>query len=167
MRVKDTFCSYCGSKHIDGMYPKTCVTCGIPVWDNPAPVAVLLIEHKNGVYLTRRAIEPGKGLLALPGGYMIVGETWQEAAAREAMEEIQIVIDPKEISLVTVKSSSNSRSLLVIGYTRITDVSILPFVKNEETEERVLVHNSVELAFPTHTDVLATLFDSRHQKCRP
>ncbi len=165
--MKNTFCSYCGSKYELGDYPKTCPSCLVQVWDNPAPVAVLLIEYDNGIYLVKRGIEPGKGLLALPGGYMVVGESWQEAGAREAMEEIQIRIEPKEISLIQVCSSSNMRNLLIFGYVKVKKDDILPFVKNEETEERVYVKEHVKLAFPTHTEVLENFFLSHRYKHRP
>ena len=155
---KDIFCSYCGAKYNDSSYPKTCIACHNQVWDNPNPVAVLLIEYDGGIYLVKRGIEPGKGLLALPGGYMVVGETWQQAAAREAMEEIQIQIDPNKIVFVKVCSSSNMRSLLIFGYVKVKKEDILPFVKNDETEERVYTKKHVPLAFPTHTEVLEKVF---------
>lgn len=164
---KDTFCSYCGAKYSIGVYPKTCATCKTMIWDNPLPVAVLLIEYNDGIYLVRRGIEPGRGLLALPGGYIVVGETWQEAAAREAMEEIQVKIDPKMIGLVSVCSSTNFKNILAFGYVKVTDNAVLPFVKNEETEERILVHEYVDLVFPTHAEILEDFFMSRRYKRRP
>ncbi|MFI2188673.1 NUDIX domain-containing protein [Streptomyces sioyaensis] len=37
--------------------------------------------------MIRRALPPGRGRLALPWGYLKVGESWREAAVRELREE--------------------------------------------------------------------------------
>jgi len=38
-----------------------------------------LIPVHDGLLFVRRGIEPRKGKLALPGGFINLGETWQEA----------------------------------------------------------------------------------------
>ena len=60
-----------------------CPTCGS--WRNPAPVSVLVVPANDGVLVIRRNIPP-VGKLALPGGFIDLGETWQQAGAREAHE---------------------------------------------------------------------------------
>ena len=53
---------------------------------------------KNGkVLLARHTYGSGKGKLIIPGGYVNVGETPQEALKREFMEETQIEVEPMEI----------------------------------------------------------------------
>src|ERR1700691_4131277 len=42
--------------------------------------------------MCRRAIEPRVGFWTLPAGYMELGETLEEGAAREALEEAEAVI---------------------------------------------------------------------------
>jgi len=44
------------------------------------------------ILLVKRAHMPGKGLWAIPGGRVNPGETLQEAAAREIMEETGILV---------------------------------------------------------------------------
>ena len=56
-------------------------------------VGVGAITIKDGrVLLVKRAIEPGKGLWAIPGGKLKLGETLQECAAREILEETGVTI---------------------------------------------------------------------------
>lgn len=44
----------------------------------------------------KRAASPGKGLWAIPGGMIELGETLQEAAEREVLEETGIIIQAGE-----------------------------------------------------------------------
>jgi len=56
-------------------------------------VGVGAITVKDGkVLLVKRGIEPSKGLWAIPGGTLKLGETLQECAAREILEETDIRI---------------------------------------------------------------------------
>ena len=56
-------------------------------------VGVGAITIKDGkVLLVKRGIEPSKGLWAIPGGTLKLGETLQECAAREILEETGITI---------------------------------------------------------------------------
>ncbi|PKN10621.1 MAG: NUDIX hydrolase [Deltaproteobacteria bacterium HGW-Deltaproteobacteria-7] len=56
-------------------------------------VGVGAITVKEGkILLVKRGIEPSKGLWAIPGGTLKLGETLQECAAREILEETGIKI---------------------------------------------------------------------------
>ncbi|MDO9528191.1 MAG: NUDIX hydrolase [Syntrophales bacterium] len=60
--------------------------------DSPR-VGVGAIVLKDGkVLLVKRGIPPSKGLWAIPGGSVELGETLQEAAEREILEETGLVI---------------------------------------------------------------------------
>ncbi|MBN2516294.1 MAG: NUDIX hydrolase [Deltaproteobacteria bacterium] len=56
--------------------------------------AVVIKDSK--VLLVRRGIPPSKGLWAIPGGHIELGETIQETAEREIFEETGIVIKAGE-----------------------------------------------------------------------
>ncbi|MBO1075332.1 NUDIX domain-containing protein [Roseomonas marmotae] len=73
----------------------TCADCGFIAYENPKIVAGAVVEAEGGILLCRRAIQPRAGFWTLPAGFMEMGETVEEAAAREAWEEAQarIVVD--------------------------------------------------------------------------
>ena len=62
-----------------------------------------IIEKDDRIVLIRRGSEPFKGMLAIPGGYVEVGETVEQAAIREAKEETSL--DVKLIDMLGVYSS--------------------------------------------------------------
>ncbi|PZP38913.1 MAG: NUDIX hydrolase, partial [Azospirillum brasilense] len=66
----------------------TCADCGFIAYENPKIVvgAVVALDG-DSVLLCRRAIEPRRGFWTIPAGYMELGETAAEGAAREAWEE--------------------------------------------------------------------------------
>jgi hypothetical protein len=71
---RDTFCSHCGAAFTDTtIYPRTCATCGVQIWANTIPVAVVLLPvidgAQTGPLVVRRAIPP-IGKLALVGGFV-------------------------------------------------------------------------------------------------
>src|SRR5215813_3436542 len=95
---KNQHCSFCGNRFDESqLFPRTCSHCNNITYINPLPVAVLLLPVDDGLLLIRRNIEPQMGKLALPGGFINLGESWQMAAARELFEETGIEIDAKEI----------------------------------------------------------------------
>ena len=70
-----------------------CPDCGHIAYQNPLVVVGSVVAADGRVLLCRRAIEPRRGFWTLPAGYLELGETLQEAAAREAQEEAQAAID--------------------------------------------------------------------------
>ncbi len=64
-----------------------CVDCGHIDYENPKVVVGTVVVSDDKVLMCRRAIEPRRGFWTLPAGYLELGETLEEGAAREAMEE--------------------------------------------------------------------------------
>jgi ADP-ribose pyrophosphatase YjhB (NUDIX family) len=69
-----------------------CADCGHVAYENPKVVVGSVVVAGDQILMCRRAIEPRKGFWTLPAGYMELGETLEEGAAREALEEAQAVI---------------------------------------------------------------------------
>ena len=154
-----TYCSFCGSQYTaDQAWPRVCASCGNTTYRNPLPVSVVLLPIDAGLLTVRRAIEPRRGQLALPGGFINHGEAWQAAGAREVFEETGIVIDPAAIQDFAVRSAPDG-TVLIFGLAAPLRASDLPtFVPNEETSELVVIGQATPLAFPLHTVVAGDYF---------
>ena len=87
------FCPNCGGKNIQNVNMRKwkCDDCGFTLYNNVAAAVGLVIQNKNGkVLFEKRAKEPRKGFLALPGGFVDPNETAEEACFRECKEEIGV-----------------------------------------------------------------------------
>src|ERR1700712_3199211 len=69
-----------------------CADCGYVAYENPKGVVGSVVVVDGRVLMCRRAIEPRKGFWTLSAGYLELGETLEEGAAREALEEAEAVI---------------------------------------------------------------------------
>src|SRR5262245_14971793 len=158
-------CSYCGARYAPGAgWPRTCPSCGEMAWSNPLPVAVVLhpvdfADGRTGLVVVRRDIEPFRGEIALPGGFIETGESWQEAAVRELREETDLTAKSDEIELFDVHSSFNGYTLLVFGLLPPRPFDSLPEPgPTEESMEWLVLDEPVRLCFPTHTQAMADFF---------
>ena len=83
-------CPVCGKEGfaINNVKSKRCEGCGFVLYFNAisATVAVIMNE-KDEILVARRAKEPAKGTLDLPGGFADSMETAEEAVIREVLEE--------------------------------------------------------------------------------
>lgn len=120
-------------------------------FSNPVPVAVALVPYKNNLLGIRRGIEPRKGGIAFPGGYINSGETFNQALSREVFEETGIVIPIDSWTLFHIGDSVQSNRLLIFGVCSEIKAFDLSF-KSPETEEVLLIEASTDLTFPLHND---------------
>ncbi len=161
MQLKNSHCSFCGSRFSgQSSWPRTCPACGNTTYLNPIPVAVVLVPLDSGVVLIRRNTEPQKGTLTLPGGYIDLGETWQEAGQRELLEETGIEIDAGGLRLYDVMNGLDG-TLVVFGLAEEQPRSSLRPFSSAETQEVVLIDRPIELGFAMHTEVVRRFFAER------
>ena len=159
---KNAHCGWCGVRFAEQKtYPRKCFRCGNDTYINPLPVTVAMLPvvipdssaqiNRVGLLLQQRNIEPKKGYWALPGGYLDIGETWQEGMSREVREETGIVIDPTRLKLFCVDLATNNNLLIFGLYEDQLKWEDINFIPNEESTAIKVLTKPEELAFPTHT----------------
>jgi 8-oxo-dGTP diphosphatase len=107
-------CPRCG-KPPQIAYPRSivCPHCGYAAFYNPKPVACALPETERGeIWLLRRGFEPKVGSWSMPGGFVDLGESVEDAARREVQEEMGIEI--AITGLVGVYSRAEDRTVVVV-----------------------------------------------------
>lgn len=134
------YCSECGSTELSsagearGTAPRIdCRRCGARHHRNPRLVACCIAEWNGQVLLCRRAIEPGAGLWALPGGRVEASEPVQRAAAREAKEEACAIVD--DLVLFRVYNLPKFNEVITVFRGQLRDGR---FAAGDETREAAL-----------------------------
>ncbi len=128
-----------------------CVKCGYVAYENPKVVVGSVIGLGQRILLCRRAIDPRKGYWTIPAGYLELGETLQEGATREALEEaeVSIAID----GILGVFSIARIGQVQVIFRARFADASAPWFAPGPESlEVRLFSWDEIpraDIAFPS------------------
>ena len=82
-------CPVCGSTlfDINNAKSKHCTACGFVYYINPSAATAAFILREGRLLVARRAKDPARGTLDLPGGFIDIGETAEQGIAREVAEE--------------------------------------------------------------------------------
>ena len=149
------FCSRCGSKNIygfiDGNNRFHCSGCNTIHYENPKPTATIICTRNHELLLAKRAFSPAKGEWGLPGGFMELNETLNEAAARELKEETNL--DGTVTGILSTCSHYGTifGDILLIGVEmQVTDFS--PMKAGDDAEEIAFfsIDNLPDIAFYCH-----------------
>jgi ADP-ribose pyrophosphatase YjhB (NUDIX family) len=87
------FCSKCGATlnatvpDGDNKLRYVCGQCSAVHYENPKLVVGCVTEYQGSILLCKRSIEPRLGYWTVPAGFMELGETLAQGAARETLEE--------------------------------------------------------------------------------
>lgn len=93
------FCPKCGSENFveNNAKSKKCSDCGFTYYFNSSAAVVAVIENAEGeILVATRAKEPAKGTFDLPGGFIDMYESAEDAVRREIREETRLFITSAE-----------------------------------------------------------------------
>lgn len=158
------FCSSCGHKVAfyipsgDNRERHICDNCDTIHYSNPRIITGSLPIHEGKVLLCKRAIEPRYGLWTLPAGFMENGETTEEGAIRETLEEAcaNVIIE----SLFCVYNIPNISQVYMIYLGKLSEPH---FAAGEESlDVKLFTQEEIpwnDLAFPVMRKTLQHYFD--------
>jgi 8-oxo-dGTP pyrophosphatase MutT (NUDIX family) len=90
------YCPQCGSGRFleNNFKSKKCENCGFTYYFNSsAATAAFITDPEGRLLVAKRAKDPAKGALDLPGGFVDLYETAEEAIQREVLEETGLQIN--------------------------------------------------------------------------
>ena len=167
------YCSLCGSavsRRIpdgDNLPRYVCDNCDTVHYQNPKIVTGCIIKYDEKILLCRRAIEPRYGLWTIPAGFMELGETTCNAAARETYEEAMAVVQIDE--LFAVYNIPHVSQVYFIYRAHLESPDFAP--GEESLETQLFSENEIpwdQLAFPVVRASLTRYFESlRTSDTRP
>jgi len=151
------FCEMCGTptqiKIPDGdereRHVCTDPTCGHIAYQNPKIVVGAVCTYNDKVLLCKRAIEPCIGKWGYPQGFLELGETSRQGAARETWEEAGVKYDPTASDLLAIYNLAGMQIQMIYRAELETD----DFEAGHESSDVMFVSWEDipwdELAFPT------------------
>ena len=152
------FCPLCGGAlgrqpvPPDQREQSVCAACGFVFYLNPKVVAATIPEQNGDVLLTRRSINPGRGLWTFPGGFVDFGETATDAAIRETFEETGLAVELTGLLNVFTYPAS---PIIIVYRARVTSGTLTTCDENDALEW--VAPSAIpweQLAFPSTTEAL-------------
>lgn len=161
------FCNLCGHpvEHRvpdgDNLPRALCPQCGHIQYFNPRIIVGCIPEAPDGrVLMCRRAIEPRLGLWTFPAGFMELGESAVDGAARECAEESQADVEIEGLVAMIDVPYISQLYLVYRGHMRSPQHG-----PTHESSEVTLMHESEipwkDIAFPTVWHGLRLFFADR------
>ena len=149
-------CAAClTEEHIDGRDRFICKKCGWINYRNPLPVISCLVLNRQGeLLLIKRGIEPSKGAWALPGGFMEIEETPEEAGRRELKEETGLDGRPGRQVGVDAHISPMYGHLIMIGIEYLVDNFDLEIGDDAADAKFYPVDKLPEIPFKSHINLI-------------
>ena len=123
------FCAECGSQVAERGDAQSaprrydCAACGTTHYENPRVIVSCLVCWNDKILTCRRSQEPARGQWTVPSGFLECGETLEECAVRETMEETGVILEAGRLQLYSVM---NMTAIEQVGIAFRTTVSADP-----------------------------------------
>lgn len=143
---KFKFCPMCAAPLVERRKDRVecSASCGFVNYDNPTPVAAVVVEFEDKIVLAHNRSWPGafNGLIT---GFVDHGEGASECAVREVKEELDL--DAAAPTLIGVYPFERMNQIIVGYHVQATGVIAL----NEELDSYILVPPEACLVWPAGT----------------
>ncbi|MEN8209406.1 MAG: bifunctional hydroxymethylpyrimidine kinase/phosphomethylpyrimidine kinase [Candidatus Fermentibacteria bacterium] len=156
------FCAMCGEQL--GKSPGEhghlfCRQCGFIHYRNPLPAVALMVHDGERILLVKRAVQPKKGMLSLPGGFLETGETPEECGRRELLEETNLhILDSR---LLGVESDMTAYGGIILAVLEVKEWEGTEQAGDDASEVIWCpVREVPELAFRAHNRLVAELMNT-------
>ena len=163
------YCPRCGEalkpRRMKGEGPElqACPNCSFVHYQDPKVATGTLFTLDGGIVLTQRAIKPSYGKWVFPGGFVDLGERVEEAAIREAKEEVNL--DVKIDRLLNVYSYEDSAVVIIAYAAHVVGGNLQ--AKDESLDVKIFPPAQIpwaELAFRSTQDAIKDYLASSHQR---
>lgn len=160
------YCSQCGQPvrlqipQGDNRERHVCGACGTIHYQNPKVVTGCIPVWEDKILLCRRAIRPRYGYWTLPAGFMENGESTQQGAVRETLEEANARVDVQ--ALYTTFNLPHIDQIYMLFRGRLLDLDFGP--GEESLEVRLFDESQIpwdDLAFAVVAETLKLYFAER------
>ncbi len=162
------FCPYCATAlspaDDHGVLRPTCPACGFIAYQNPTPAVGVILERRGEIILVRRRYQPRAGLWSLPAGFMEYGESPEETAIRETLEETGLRIELDRLQGAYKGSSEGGNRVILLVYrARILGGRARP---GDDADDLgwFEIRRAPELAFRSHRRALREYWQERRRE---
>lgn len=155
------YCSSCAAPlELTGRNP-VCTGCGRTHYRDPkVGVGVVVLDDERRLLLVQRGVGPGKGLWALPAGFVDAGEDPRLAAAREALEETGLVVEVGRVVDVYANAGTGGASFF-LAFEAVTVGGTLAAADDALDAGFFAVDDLPEMAFVSTQDAATRVRDGR------
>lgn len=166
------FCSNCGAPVVlripagDSIPRYMCDSCHTIHYENPRIVVGSLPRWEDRILLCKRAIQPRHGFWTLPSGFMEKGETVEEGAIRETVEEANASVEI--VGLHTLFSCAHINEVYLLFLADLKDLSFSP--GPESLDVRLFTKEEIpwsEIAFSAVKFSLKHYFEDPEHRLSP
>jgi ADP-ribose pyrophosphatase YjhB (NUDIX family) len=143
-----------------------CPKCGHPIriYKNPLPTVDIIIEVADGIILIERKNKPLGW--ALPGGFVDYGESLEQAAVREALEETGLSVKLTH-QLKTYSDPDRDPRHHTISTVYIASADGLPRAGDDAARAGVFTRYNLPPLVFDHAKILADYFTFKNEALSP